>query len=97
MRIIARKSLREFWARVPEAERPLRSWFAEAKAARWEKPSDIKAYYASASILSGGRVVFNIGGNKFRLVTWINYSAGIVFIKFIGTHDEYNSIDARSI
>ena len=97
MRIIARRTLREFWARHPDAERPLRAWFATARVAEWTGPADIKARYASASLLADNRVVFNIGGNKYRLVVAIRYDARIVFIRFIGTHQQYDRIDIASV
>ncbi len=88
MRIIARRTLREFWARYPDAERPLRAWFAEAHRAEWRSPADINARYPSASVVANNRVVFNIGGNKYRLVVAIRYDSRIVFIRFIGTHQQ---------
>ena len=97
MRIIARRTLREFWARHPDAERPLREWFAEAHRAEWRGPADIKARYPSASVVANDRVIFNIGGNKYRLVVAIRYDARIVFIRFIGTHQRYDRIDAASV
>jgi len=97
MRVIARRTLREYGERVPEAKAQLDAWFHEAMAAGWKTPADIKEQYASASILKGGRVVFNIAGNKFRLVVGINYELGIVFIKFIGTHAEYDRINAEEV
>ncbi len=97
MRIIARRTLREFWARHPDAERPLRACFAEAHRAEWRSPADIKARYPSASVVANNRVVFNIGGNKYRLVVAIRYDARIVFIRFIGTHQQYDRIDVASV
>lgn len=97
MRVISRRRLREFWERRPDAEGLLRAWFAEAKNAEWHAPTDVTARYASASILKAGRVVFNIGGNKYRLVVKINYDFGIIYVRFIGTHDEYNAIDAEEV
>ena len=97
MRIIARRTLREFWARHPDAERPLRAWFVKAHAGRWRGPADIKAEYPSASLLADNRVVFNIGGNKYRLVVAIRYDARVVFIRFIGTHQQYDRIDVASV
>ena len=97
MRIIARRTLREFWTRHPAAERPLRAWFAEAQSTRWRGPADIKARYPSASLLADNRVVFNIGGNKYRLVVAIRYDARIVFIRFVGTHQQYDRIDVASV
>ena len=97
MRIISRKRLLEFWLIHPSAEQPLRAWFAEAKKASWETPNDIKALYRNASILPGNRVVFNIEGNDYRLVVVIEYQYGKIFIRFVGTHAEYDRIDATSI
>ena len=97
MRVVARSSLRTFWERHPEAESALRVWLAEAEHGHWSSSADIKARYGNASILSGERVVFNICGNKYRLVVSISYPFGIVFIKFIGTHAEYDKIDARYV
>ena len=97
MRVIARRSLREFWQRHPDAEQALKAWFAEAQSATWRKSSEVKAKFGHASIVSSDRVVFDICGNKYRLVASINYAVGVVFIKFIGTHDEYNKIDARTV
>ena len=97
MRIIARRTLREFWTRHPAAERPLRAWFAEARGTERRGPADIKARHPSASLLADNRVVFNIGGNKYRLVVAIRYDARIVFIRFIGTHQQYDRIDVASV
>jgi mRNA interferase HigB len=97
MRIIARSSLREFWVRYPDAEQPLKAWFAEAEVADWQAPSDVKAMYRSASILRDSRIVFNIGGNKFRLIVRINYAYRVVYIRFVGTHAQYDRIDAETI
>lgn len=97
MRVISRKSLKAFWTREPAAEQELKAWFAEAENASWTKPSDVKAKYGSASILRDGRVVFNICGNNYRLVVWINYEFFIVYIRFVGTHKEYDAIDAQTI
>lgn len=97
MRIIARKALKDFWAKYPDAEEPLKSWFKETIGAQWELPQDIKKLYRHASILKNGRVVFNIGGNKYRLVVKINFATGIVYIRFIGTHGAYDKIDVDTI
>ena len=97
MRVIAKSALRGFWESHPTAEQPLRAWHAEAKAAAWKTPADAKAKYRSASILRGGRVVFNIGGNKYRLIVKINYSFQVVYIRFLGTHREYDYIDAETV
>lgn len=97
MRIIARKTLKEFWEREPGAKVPLEAWFAEGRNAKWSGPADVKASYGTASILKDGRVVFNIGGNKYRLVVWINYAFFTVYVRFVGTHREYDDIDAQTI
>ena len=97
MKVISRKPLKEFATRFRDAEGQLNAWFQEAKKACWRTPVDIKAKYGSASILKGSRVVFNICGNKYRLVVKINYKKGIVFIRFIGTHKEYDRIDAEVV
>lgn len=75
----------------------MEAWYREVRNADWKKPSDIKAMYGSASILKGGRVVFNIGGNKYRLVVQINYAYQVVYILFIGTHKQYDTIDAEEV
>lgn len=97
MRIIARRALREFWMRRPDAERPLRAWFADVKRAEWQGPADVKARYARASLIASNRVVFDIGGNKYRLVVAIRYESRTVFVRFIGTHGEYDKIDVTTV
>jgi mRNA interferase HigB len=97
MRVIAFSTLRTFWLENRDAEQPLRAWYHEAKLANWDSPSKIKDYYRTASTLKAGRVVFNISGNKFRLVCQINYPGQIAYVKFIGTHDQYDLIDAQTI
>ncbi|MBO6793899.1 MAG: type II toxin-antitoxin system HigB family toxin [Balneolaceae bacterium] len=97
MRVIARKTIREFWINHSDSEGALKSWFSEAVNSQWESPSDIKKKYPLASILPDNRVVFNIKGNSYRLVVKINYDYGQVFIRFVGTHAEYDKIDATTI
>jgi mRNA interferase HigB len=100
MRVIAKRTLRLFWETHPQgaaAKTALEDWHAQAAEADWARPSDIKAQYGDASILKGGRVVFNIGGNRYRLVVKINYEFRIVYVRFIGTHDEYDRIDVETI
>lgn len=97
MRVIAIKTLSQFWARHRDAEPALRAWYAEAKSAGWRHPQDILDRYHSADILPGNRVVFNIKGNQYRLVVKIHYNTGVVYIRFIGAHAEYNRIDAEKI
>ena len=97
MRIISKKVLRDFWHKHERAKGPLEAWHAEAVKADWLTPVDIKARYKSADILKGNRVIFNIAGNHYRLVVQINYNYKIVFIRFIGTHKEYDQINAEEI
>lgn len=86
MRIIARRTLREFWQRHPDAEHALQAWYSDARQAVWKTPQDIRNVYASASFVANNRVVFNIRGNQYRLIVAINYDYGIVYIRFVGTH-----------
>ncbi|MFO7896251.1 MAG: type II toxin-antitoxin system HigB family toxin [Candidatus Cloacimonadales bacterium] len=97
MRIIKRKTLKDFWTEHPNSESHLKSWFYEAKNSNWQSPSDIKAKYRNASILKNQRVVFNIRGNSYRLVVKIEYSLGIIFIRFLGTHEEYDKVNVEEI
>ena len=97
MRIIAIKTLRDFWALYPDSEQALLAWFDEASKAAWMQPADIKAHYASASILKNRRVVFNIKGNDYRLVVAVAYKLGVVYVKFIGTHKQYDAVDAETV
>lgn len=97
MRVIAKSTLREFWTKHPDAEEALQAWYGDTQRAHWDTPADIRAAYQSASILASNRVVFNIRGNRYRLVTQIHYNTQIVYIRFIGTHAEYDRIDALTI
>lgn len=97
MRVIARATLSLFWKSHASSEQPLKSWFKEAEKAQWKSPNDIKKDYPSASILRDNRVVFNIKGNTYRLVVRINYDYGMIHIRFIGTHAQYDKIDAETI
>jgi mRNA interferase HigB len=97
MRIIALRTLREFWQKHPDAEQPLRTWYDKAKRATWTTPADIKLAYRTASFLANNRVVFNIKGNDYRLVVALDYAYGIIYIRFIGTHRVYDDIDATTI
>lgn len=96
MRVIAKKSLRNFWQRFPDAEGPLLAWYREVEREDWDAPPKVKEKYRSASFV-GDRVVFNIKGNAYRLVVHINYPLRIVFIRFIGTHQEYDSINVKEV
>ncbi len=100
MRIIALSTLRAFWEKHQEymkAKEPTLAWYRHALKANWNSPGDVKQDFRNASILKDGRVVFNIAGNKYRLVVWINYAYGIAYIRFIGTHEQYDKIDAQTI
>ncbi|MEM9275113.1 MAG: type II toxin-antitoxin system HigB family toxin [Cyanobacteria bacterium P01_F01_bin.143] len=97
MRIIARKTLRNFWEKYPDSEQPLKAWFDEASRANWQSPSDIKSLYRNASFIANNRVIFNIKGNDYRLIIHVRYDISIIFIRFIGTHKEYDKIDAAII
>lgn len=99
MRIIAVGTLREFWSRPGrrDAEQPLRAWVHIVRAADWSKPTDLKQVFRSADILGGERAVFDIGGNKYRLVAAIHYRGKRVYIRFIGTHKDYDRIDAGTV
>lgn len=95
MRIIAKSTLRDFWLDNPTAEFPLLDWYNTTKGANWPSPNEVKKKYGNASIVANNRVVFNIKGNTYRLVTEIDYQ--FVFIIWIGTHKEYNKIDVTTI
>ena len=97
MRIIALKALQDFWEKHPQAEVPLRAWHAIASRSGWESPADVKADYRAASFLRGNRVVFNIKGNDFRLVVAVHYNRGLIFVRFVGTHQQYDRINAEEI
>ena len=97
MRIIAIGTLRNFWAINRDAEEPLKAWYHEAKSADWATPHQIKAMYRSASVLGDNRMVFNIAGNKYRLIVKFNYAYQIAYIRFVGTHAEYDRIDAENV
>jgi mRNA interferase HigB len=97
MRVIAVSALRAFWERHPDAEQPLKAWHEEATNATWAQPADIKARYRSASVLKNRRVVFNVKGNDYRLIVAIAYKLQIVYVKFVGTHQEYDAVDAQTI
>ena len=99
MRIIKEKTLVDFWKHPDhhDAEQPLKAWYAEAKHADWKTPAEIKAHYRNASIVGDNRVVFNIAGNKYRLVVKFHYNTGIGYIRFVGTHGEYDQIDVETV
>jgi mRNA interferase HigB len=97
MRIISKKTLREFWRREPLAKQPLEAWYDEASKAAWRSSSDLKQQYGKASIITSKRVVFNIHGNRFRLVVDIEYRLQIIFIVWAGTHGEYDKLDVKKL
>ena len=97
MRVIAKKILREFWQLHPDCEQQLKAWFQETIKSEWKTTKEIKLKYTSASFLRNNRVVFNIKGNHYRLIVKINYDYGMVWIRFIGSHKEYDKIDATTI
>ena len=100
VRVIALSTIKSFLSRsasVADAREPVMAWFRQVRQADWTKPADVKRDIRSASILKDGRVVFNIAGNKYRIVVWINYPYRVVYIRFIGTHRQYDAIDAQRI
>lgn len=100
MRIIALSTLKAFWSSSPsytDSIEPAMAWYREGLKADWATPNEVKAQFSNASILRDGRVVFNIAGNKYRLVVWINYAYRVVYIRFFGTHKQYDAIDAQRI
>jgi mRNA interferase HigB len=97
VRVIAKKILREFWEKHSDCEQQLKSWFKEASKAEWKNPNEVKSEYPNASILNDNRICFNIKGNHYRLSVRINYDYQMVWVRFIGTHTEYDKIDANEI
>ncbi len=97
MRVIAKKILREFWEKHNDCEQQLKAWYQEASKAEWTSPNEIKPEYPSASIIGNDRVVFNIKGNTYRLIVKINFDYQMVWIRFIGTHAEYDKVNAKTI
>ena len=97
MHIISRSTLKEFWTKHPDAEEPLKTWFAYVRAVEWKNPSQIREMFRHADFLQNNRVCFDIGGNKYRLIVKVVYKLKRVYIRFIGTHAEYDRIDANHI
>jgi mRNA interferase HigB len=97
MKIVAIGTLRRFWQRYPDSEQPLKAWYDEAKHANWTTPQQVRNRYASASFVGKNRVVFNIKGNDYRLIVAVAYRFRAVYIKFVGTHAEYNRVDAGTV
>jgi mRNA interferase HigB len=97
MRVISKATLVEFWHKYPASKHALQTWFEDASRAEWRSPQDIKLRYASASFISSNRVVFNIKGNDYRLVAAVAYRFGAVYVKFLGTHKQYDAVDAATV
>ena len=97
MRIISKRPLRECWERHPDSEKPLKAWYQEVKNADWDTPAKIKVRFASASFVGKNRVFFNIKGNKYRLVASIDFQWRVVYVRFVGTHEAYNAINASEV
>lgn len=99
MRVIAKSTLVKFWQRPgqADAQAPLGGWYDAALKAEWRTPQDVKAQFGTASICGNNRVVFNIGGNKYRLVVEMQYRVGIAWVKFLGTHKQYDEIDVETV
>lgn len=96
-RIFAKSTLREYWKKHPDTEQYLKTWYDTSMSSDWKTPNDVKQTYVNASVLKGGRIVFNIKGNSYRLIVKFNFEKQWAFIRFIGTHDEYEKIDANTI
>lgn len=96
-RIIAKRVLREFWEKHPDSEQYLKTWYDTTKGSKWNSPNDVKKTFITASILKNGRIVFNIKGNSYRLIVKFNFERQWAFIRFIGTHSQYDKINANSI
>lgn len=100
MHVISVKLLRDYWGAKPEnefAQKPLSAWYKIVREQKWKSTADVKASFRNASIRPGGRVVFNCAGNKLRIVTGINYAAGVVYVKFVGSHPEYDAINVDTV
>lgn len=96
MNVIKRKTLQEYWTSHPDTEENLQAWYHYVKAASWQNSAELKSQFGTASVVNAQRVVFNICGNKYRLLVRINYASGTIFIRFLGTHAEYDRIDAET-
>ena len=98
MQVIARRTLKEFWERHPQAEGSCRAWFAVASKARWNGPNDLKRRFGTTvDFVGDNRVIFDLGGNKYRLIVHVSYGFGRILIKFIGTHAEYDRVDPETV
>ncbi len=97
MRVLSKKTLKTYWTIHQDCEQQLKTWYKESEEAIWKNPRDIKRDYPSASFLEDNRVLFNIKGNKYRIIVKVNYDYGIAWIRFVGTHAEYDKINASKI
>jgi mRNA interferase HigB len=98
MQVIARRTLKQFWARHPRAEGPIRAWLAIAAAAHWANPTEIKRQFgATVDFVGDNRVIFDLGGNKYRLIVHVSFTFGRLLVKFIGDHAEYDRIDPETV
>ena len=97
MRIISRKALRVFWEKHSDARQSLQAWYVDVKKAHWKSPADIKKVYRNASFVGNNRVVFNIKGNQYRVIVAVQYKFQLAFIRFVGTHQEYNRVDVDAV
>jgi mRNA interferase HigB len=97
MRIIAKRTLRSFWELRPDSKRPLQQWHELTKHADWPDPASVRATFRSVDFVAGNRAIFDVGGNRFRVVAKINYPYRIVYIRFVGSHSEYDRIDPETI
>jgi len=97
MNVVALKTLQAFWTKHPRSRGPLTTWYKLARAAEWKTPHDVLATFGSADFLADSRVVFDIGGNNYRVVARISYPFKQVLVKFVGTHAEYDAIDAGTV
>ena len=97
MRLIAIGTLRNFWRTHPDSREQLQAWYKLMKSASWETPNDVERQFRSASIIGDNRVVFNIAGNKYRLIVKIHYNTGIVYLRFVGTHKQYDAVNAEEV
>ncbi|MGB0883379.1 MAG: type II toxin-antitoxin system HigB family toxin [Flavobacteriales bacterium] len=96
-RIFAKSTLRAYWLKHADSEQYLKTWYDTAMGSSWKTPNDVKTTYANASILKNGRIVFNIKGNSYRLIVRFNFEKQWAFIRFIGTHSEYDKINADTV
>lgn len=97
MNVISRRRLQEFWTRHPQAEGPLKAWRALVSAAQWTGPQDVRTMFSSADFLADNRVVFDIGGNKFRVIVRVSYPFKNLMVRFVGAHAEYDRVDAETV